>query len=548
MLAALFPKFEFSGAAWLALTPLVFVLRGSKLRGGDETPMTLSQDDDGTHTLPPGGVARPEPPPEQFARLSWREAFGWGWFAGVIYHVISLSWIGHVTIGGMLVLAGYLSIATGLWAMLIALLWRNNRILSSMSNVHFALAGASGWVVLEWIKSHFLTGFPWNNLGVALHGNLPMIQIADHFGVYGISFIIVFTNLTLLLTVLRLDREIRLMIRQRNDFQVFRLRPHLDFTLGMVLVVVTYGYGLACLFEKKPSGTIPVRVALVQGNIPQNQKWNAERFYSILDTYIGLTESAALTRPDLIVWPESATPAGYLQNREVFDAVDALTREGGFDFIFGSNDVIDKRDYTGAFFIGRGQETFEFYHKMHLVPYGEYVPLGRWMPWMRKVVPIGNGFFPGTDPKVFTLTQSKLRVAPLVCFEDLFPALARERTLRGADAFVNLTNGGWYGESAGIFQHVANAVFRSVETRRPTIRATNTGVSCWIDPHGRIRDRMSPFVAGFQVTSVDILPGAPVTFYTRHGNVFVVGCLIILTLALVRNILWQRKSFSTFVN
>ncbi len=529
LLAFLFPRFEWASLCWLALTPLIYVLRGSKLRG------EINVD------KPPGEE------PEQFARTGWRDAFSWGWLSGFIYFTVSLSWIGHVSTGGMLLLAAYLGLGLGLWALVVAMLWHRNQILSSVSNLHFAFTAAAAWVVIEWLKSHLLTGFPWNNLGVCLYRNLPMIQIAEFSGVYGLSFVIVFVNVILLLTILRLDREIRLMIRKRNDFQVFRLRPHLDFTVAMVLLLGVYSYGLVSLFAP-PGKSVVLRTALIQGNIPQDQKWNAERFYSIMETYEGLTQSAALAKPGLIVWPESATPAGFLQNQEVFDMIRRLTPADAPPLLFGSNDVVDKKDYTGAFLTGLGDGIFEIYHKMHLVPYGEYVPLRRWMPWLKKVVPIGDGFYPGRDPKVFILPPDNLRVAPLVCFEDIFPYLARQRALAGCDVFVNLTNGGWYGESAGIFQHVANAVFRSVETRRPTIRTTNTGVSCWIDPQGRIRDRMMPFVAGFQVCEVVIPVDAAVTFYTRQGDIFVVMCLLVLIAAIAGHILWQQKSVLKSVN
>ncbi|MDZ4742736.1 MAG: apolipoprotein N-acyltransferase [Verrucomicrobiota bacterium] len=520
LLASLFPKMEWAGMAWLALTPLLYVLRGGK------SALTAEERE--------GGAG-------EYNVTRMREAFGWGWLSGFIYFVISLSWIGHVTVGGVLILALYLGIGMGLWSMVVTLQWRRNQILSSVSNLQFALSAAAAWVILEWVKGHLFSGFPWNNLGVSLYRNLPMIQIADHFGVYGLSFMIVFVNVILLLTIMRLNVEIRMMIRQRNDFQLFRLRPHLDFTVGMAMIMVSYGYGMVCLFESHPIVPVKLRIALVQGNIPQDQKWDNKRFYSILDTYTSLTESAALAKPDLLVWPESATPDGYLENKEVFEAIGKLTADNGYTFIFGSNDLVDGKDYTGAFLIGPRQSSFEYYHKMHLVPYGEYVPLRDWMPWLRKVVPIGDGFYPGKDPKVFVVGPDNLRIAPLVCFEDLFPSISQQRVLIGCDAFVNLTNGGWYGESSGIYQHLANSVFRSIETRRPMIRATNTGMTCWIDPKGRIRDAFAPFVAGFQICVVDIYQNAPVTFYARHGDIFVVFCLLVLILALARSLLWQWK-------
>lgn len=502
LLALCYPRIEWTGWVWVGLIPLILIVRDCK----------------------------------------GREALGYGWISGLVFFGVSLQWLGTVTWGGVFILTMYCGFYFALWAVGVRLLWRGHRILSSAANIRFALSGACAWVVLEWFRGHLLTGFPWNELGTALYSNLPMIQTADLAGVYGISFLIVFTNIIMLMTVLRLRAEIQMMIHERESFQITRLRPHLDFFLGVVLLMGVYGYGLQKLFERPGGEVVTLKTALIQGNIAQDMKWDKARFDHILSVYGGLTESAAWIKPDLIIWPESATPSGFLENREVFERVNTLSRDHEFSLIFGSNDTVALLDYTGAFHLTPGGEAMEYYYKMHLVPYGEYVPLRRFMPWMRKIVPIGDGFTPGTEPKIFVLPQSRLRLAPLICFEDIFSYLARQRALQGAHAFVNLTNGGWYGESAGVYQHLANAIFRSVETRRPTIRATNTGITCWIDAKGAIRDRFPPFVEGFVVCEVSIAAGElPQTFYTRHGDVFVLICWIIITLALAGKISWPRK-------
>jgi apolipoprotein N-acyltransferase len=173
------------------------------------------------------------------------------------------------------------------------------------------------------------------------------------------------------------------------------------------------------------------------------------------------------------------------------------------------------------------------YRKRRLVVFGEYVPLARWLPFLRHFTPIQGSFTPGDGPEVFELQDPKVRLSVLICFEDVFPHLAREHALQGVDLLLNLTNNGWFGESSAQWQHAAAAVFRAIETGRPLVRATNNGLTCWIDPNGRIRDWLGQddsdiYGVGFITVSVPVPPAdRPETYYFRVGDRFGWACVAV---------------------
>lgn len=401
----------------------------------------------------------------------------------------------------------------------------------SANNLWLAFLLASAWVAHEWIRGWLFGGFGWNGLGVALHANWPIIQVAEFTGVTGLSFVIVFANVIAVTTPLRLFLEAR----------THRMRPHwdLNFTMLGIVGLLLFGWHIA----RNPSQTKPLRVAAMQANVPQNQKFDPQFTRKIFDQFARLSAIAlrANPAPDLLVWPESSMPDPVRdENTESYRFVMDFSRSTKTDLLLGTIDVEDGHDYNAALLVSDAGQRMQIYRKLHLVPFGEYIPLrysfplfagvaGKWVP---------GDFAVGKDYTVFRLTNGDVQIAPLICFEDTIGDLTRRFVLRGANLLANVTNDGWFLHSAGSEQHLTNAVFRCVETRRPMVRAANTGVTCFVNEFGRVtqilRDENgSTFTEGVLTGDVDIPIARELTFYSQHGELFAKLCAWVTLIAIV---------------
>src|SRR5262249_30830103 len=350
-------------------------------------------------------------------------------------------------------------------------------------NLLLAFLLAAAWVTQEWLRGWVFSGFGWNGLGVALHDNWPLIQIAEFTGVAGLSFMVTFANVILITTVRRLILEAR----------THTTRAHFDLTLTLAAVVGVLTFGLRASQVSVP--TKPLRVAAVQSNVPQNQKFDPQFTRKIVDQFRRLSEIALRSNPppDLLIWPESSMPGPVLNEPESHGFVMDLAASAESDLLLGTIDEENRDVYNAALLISDGGERVQLYRKLHLVPFGEFVPGRHSVPLLARVVgdQVPGDFKPGLEYTVFTLTNGDVQVAPLICFEDTIGELVRRfvlptETNPGANLLVNITNDGWFLHSAGPHQHLANAIFRCVETRRPMARAANTGVTCFVNEFGRV--------------------------------------------------------------
>jgi len=249
--------------------------------------------------------------------------------------------------------------------------------------------------------------------------------------------------------------------------------------------------------------------------------------------------------PDLLVWPESSMPGPVLADQESYKFVMDLAASSDTDLLLGTIEV-DKRDvYNAALLVSDGGEHVQIYRKVHLVPFGEFVPGRHTVPLLAQIVgdQVPGDFKAGKEHTVFTLTNSDVHVAPLICFEDTIGELVRQfvlptETSPGANLLVDVTNDGWFQHSAGSNQHLANAIFRCVETRRPMIRATNTGVTCFITQFGRVTqelrdDKGSTFTEGILTGEVTVPTEHELTFYARQGELFAKACAVITLVSML---------------
>ena len=437
---------------------------------------------------------------------TWHRAAALGFVAGLVFWLATIPWVAQTMVryGGfpwplatliLLALAGYLALYSAAFG---ALLSR----CPLHSGALYVIVAASVWVALEFLRTHLLTGFPWNLLGYSQHRNLPLIQVAAVTGVYGVSFVVLAVNAALARALLTWKHWKRLLAPLG--------------TAGLLGAgVVAYSW-LAPLPE---AGNLSIPVALVQGNIEQDVKWDPAWQGRTLRVYRELTLEAARQRPQLIVWPEATVPF-FLREDPRRASVESLARETGAYLLVGAPDEETGQPRNTAFLIDPDGQTLGRYDKRHLVPFGEYVPLGRLLFF---VEPLAGGtigeFASGREAAVFSTAMGRFGV--VICYEAIFPNEVRDFFLNGADFLVNITNDAWFGRSAAPAQHLAMAAFRAVENRAYLIRAANTGISAVVAPDGRIVQASGLFTPA--VLSATIAPRTEASLYTRYGDLFAWG-------------------------
>lgn len=451
-----------------------------------------------------------------------------GYVTGLIFFWGAFSWLTTVTGIGWFMLAFYMALYPALWgAYLAAIRPGAGDFTRSGVNLRIACAGAATWTALEWVRGWLFSGFGWNGLGVAFHSNLAFIQIVEYTGVGGLTFLAAFTNLIVVITIRRFISE----------FHLRRFRPHWDFNVTMLLIAGTFIFGVRSLFAPADPASTPLRVAAVQPNVPQMEKFDPQFEQKIFHRLTFLTEAAMAWNPQLLIWPEAATPRGLFADEANFKLVHDFATRADFNFLLGSldGDPARQEEFNIAALFTRQGESIQRYRKMHLVPFGEYIPFRHSFPLFAWIIGdiVPSDFTPGTDHSILHLRNPDLESAALVCFEDTLGDLTRRFVQGGAQVLINVTNDGWFLESAGAHQHLANAVFRAVENRRPLLRSANTGVTAFIDTHGRIAHQFidqngSSFGEGILTGVVQIPPHtARQTFYTRHGERFSEFCAIL---------------------
>jgi apolipoprotein N-acyltransferase len=398
--------------------------------------------------------------------------------------------------------------------------WWHGRLL-------WALAGAAAWVAMEMMRARVLGGFPWNILGASQYKMVPLIQIASVTGVYGISFLVVWTSLSFYSAA-----------QQAFSHPTSRFAWQAEVFLPLLVVIGLFAWGEVRMKQADPTAAV-LRVAVIQPSIPQDLIWdetaNSNRFQQLL----ALSATALTNDVDLLVWPESGVPDF---DDATYYAITNFVCAHHVSLIFDADDVRPKPNATSAndydvfnaAFLAGPEDNIDFanvYHKQKLVMFGEYIPFVTWLPFIKWFTPITGGYTPGRSAVRFGLAGLNASASPLICYEDMFPQTARKAARSGADFLINLTNDGWFGRSAEQWQHETCAIFRAVENGIPLVRCCNNGISCWIDARGRQREifRASDHSAYDQGTLVFDLPleQPDPTFYTRHGDCFGWSCVAI---------------------
>src|SRR5210317_88070 len=461
-----------------------------------------------------------------------KRPFKSGFVAGVVFFAVTLYWLNIVmtTYGHLPVLLSFLLYL--LLAAYLALYWAIASWaacrLREFRGYSFALTLPVFWVALEFLREFLLTGFPWASLGYSQHDWLPMVQSADLFGVYGVSYLIVLCNAVLAECFL---------LKSRSPSQG---RPGKALAVAIVLLLGNYAYGAWCLQQDPDTRAESLAVAVVQGNIPQEHKWRPENQVNTVQTYRDLSLRAEQDgEKDLIIWPEAAMPFYFQDGGPLADSVAELAAEAKTSLLFGSpayrRDSGALRYLNSAYLLSPTAEVQGRSDKVHLVPFGEYVPLGKFLPFVNKLVAGIGDYSPG---EINPLPIGAHKLGVLICYEVIFPELAREYVRQGSDLLVNITNDAWFGKSSAPWQHLAMARFRAIENRVWVARAANTGISAFIAPSGKVVKQTGLFETAFLSSEVGL--GDKTKLYSHIGDLIPGAFLLICLLWLLQT---RRRFF-----
>ncbi len=517
MLASAFPPLEYTEAAWVGLAPLLLAVFYSNPS----------------------------------------ESFKLGWFSGAVFWLCNIGWLLNLGFTGgpmLLVAAGWLllSIYAGLYIGLfcwVTAWWFSKFPQEKWHNsVLLTLAIPLLWIGLEYARSTLFTGFPWNQLGVSQYRNLVIIQMASWGGVYAVSGIVMLVNAGIATTA---ARHIALHRIRR------RVRIHVElFIVLTVLAIALVGGRRALLRLAMRSGGRPVTIAVIQPDVEQLKKWPDEFRRHIAGKLWRQTDLASVMKPDLIVWPETSAPGAVRNDPELAWFVSGMAREKA-PILVGSMDVrgadqepvnlvdleegLELEYHNCSFLFDRNGMISGDYSKRHLVPFGEYIPLSRWIKPLERVAPLGWNCSAGNTSTVFQLridegAVASVNIVPfsvLLCFEDTVAWLARKSVRNGAKLIINQTNDAWFDPSSASLQHACHSVFRAVENRVAVVRSANTGMSCLISDTGVLGgstgDRVLKTNAeSFLMVAPVIHDDAGKTFYARWGDLFLaVPCFVL---------------------
>ena len=499
LLALSFPRYGHPAFAWVALVPLIVALSGWR-----------------------GRVERlPGQPPLR--------AFLLGLTSGAVYFAGTIYWTGAVvgTFGGlawpiallaMLLLASYLALFPAVMALFAA------RVMTR-TGAGGVLVVPVAWVATEFLRGALFGGFPWVPLGNTQVTVLPVAQVASVAGVYGLSALVASVNAALAYALLSEGRTKIAAI----------------LATGVALAGIGVWGALRVADGSLTRDGTPLRVGLIQGNIAQEDKWNPDEARRIFTTYIAMTRDAVRRGAEFVVWPESSTPFMFEEDRVGGETVRALARELAVPILLGS-DQLDRsgdalRLFNAAFMVTPSGDTAAVYRKIHLVPFGEYVPLKEWLYFVSPLVDQLAEFAPGTS--MVTLPIGAHSVSTAICYEVVYPALIRQAVVGGSQLLTTITNDAWYGESSAPYQHFEMASMRAIEQGRYLARAANTGISGVVDPYGRVVRRSAIFEQEAIVAEVRLLTGR--TVYSIIGDT--VAYLSVVLTAVSLAVPTRRRAF-----
>jgi apolipoprotein N-acyltransferase len=443
-----------------------------------------------------------------------------GLVAGLAYFAGTVYWTGATvrTFGGLslpvsILVAGlliaYLAMFPALFALTLVWITRN-------LGIRALWLAPAVWVTSELGRTYFWSGFPWLLLGYSQTTVLPVAQVASLVGVFGLSALVATVATGLAFAVISTGRRAWMSA----------ITP-----MAVVLALSVWG-GIRIQRAELLAAGKPLSIALVQGNVPQNEKWDPAHAPSILERYLSMTREAAERGAALVIWPESATPFFYEEDPGGAKQIRDVVRQTGIRLLFGTDEIergSQPKLYNSAFMLAPGGETTAVYRKMQLVPFGEYVPLKSLLFFVGSLVEGVADFSPGE--RMVLLPVDGATISTAICYEIVYPALVGRAIRDGSELLTTITNDAWYGYSSAPHQHFLQASMRSIEQGRYLARAANTGISGIVDPYGRVVARSELFETAVLTGEVRLL--SDVTIYGRIGDLCAYACLMLTLAAMV---------------
>ena len=467
----------------------------------------------------------------------YRRAFFLGLGAGAVCFAGTLYWLVETmtTFGGLstplaafaaAILVVYLSLFPALFA------WIQSRLSAAFGPIA-VLAAPATWVATEMGRTYILDGFPWELLGYSQAGVLPIAQLASSVGVYGLSAFVALVSATAAFTAV--DRSRRRL-------------PACVATAVLLLGVGVWGSLRIRAGTLTATGTA-IRVAVLQGNIPADQKWEPRLREMIMGRYIDMTREAIGRGAQFVIWPESATPLPYDEDVPHGDAIRRLARQSRITLLIGSDQVEPvrpvlqhepmTRSYNAAYLIRPDGSTAAIYRKIHLVPFGEYVPFGRILSFVGPIVSAVGDMSPftaGTETVVLPVAGHTASTA--ICYEVIYSSLIRDFVVHGSELLTTITNDAWYGWSSAAYQHWQQASLRAIEEGRYLARAANTGISGFVDPYGRVLQSSNMFQSAVLTEEVRFIKARTIYSYIGDSAGWISVAFTLAALAAGRR--WRR--------
>jgi apolipoprotein N-acyltransferase len=505
LLAVSFPKFGHAAFAWIALTPLLVAVH----------------------------------------RQPMLRAAGLGFAAGVVYFGATLYWItlvmvvyGDVPLAAAVLiniaLVAYLALFPVIFAMVMARL-------TAANGARALLTAPIVWVATELGRTYLLTGFPWVLLGYSQVSVLPVAQLASVFGVFGLSALVASVSATLAFAAVLANPSpagVRSGRVSRNAFLP------LAVSLGLVAMTAIWGSLRIRQGTLLTSGEA-VRVGLLQGNVAEADRWQDQKAAEVFRRYLDMSRQAVAGGASFVVWPESATPYPFGEDINATDQMRGLARRLNVPVLIGSDQIVhggETKYYNAAFLIRPDGSEGGVYRKMHLVPFGEYVPARHLFFFMSRIVQAVSDFSAGESIEVLPVDGHK--VSTSICYEIVYPNLVRQFTAAGSELLTTITNDSWFGATSAPYQHFAQASMRAIENGRFLVRAANTGISGIVDPYGRVTARSGLFEPAVIVGDARFLRES--TIYARTGDLLAYGCAVLTVVLLVGAVRSSRMKYTEF--
>ncbi|MDR2665928.1 MAG: apolipoprotein N-acyltransferase [Endomicrobium sp.] len=484
--ASAFPKLNLFFLVWISFIPMIFVL----------------------------------------IKTGLKSSFFYSFFSGFVFNMLGLYWLVPIlyfntssyiqSIVASCVLWIYLALYWGIWGLCLNLLISKN-ILKNIfySNILLAFFASCVWILLEYLRTYLLTGFPWMLIGYSQFEFTEIIQIAEFTGVYGVSFLVVFCNLCLYFWISRKKENLKC-----NNLYLFTV---------LLLIIVLSIFGLTRANKFRASGNQEFTAVVVQPNVNQYEKWNLDYISSVLLNLKKYAFEISKIRADLVVWPETVFVGSINKDEYLYNNVKQITNiAGGFNIV-GSFYTDEKNRHFNVVLAFENGNYIAMHKKNHLVVFGEFIPfkISNFFGFLSQMSDLTKG----EDTEVFS--NNKMSIGSTICSENFLPNISRRFALFGAKVFTNHTNDAWFFDTAAPYQHFMMNVFRAVENRKPVIVSANSGISGIIEASG--------VIVGKTLSSKEVLLIGKFfqndfkTFYTKYGDLFVGLCAIsLLGLALLR--------------